>query len=49
MRDSVSAEAYGEYNKKGNFKPPVHAKTQEQLTKIVSLLDQSFLFRQLEM
>ncbi len=27
MRESVSAEVYGEYNKKGNFTPPIHNKT----------------------
>lgn len=26
MRISVSAEAYGEHNKKEDFKPPIHAK-----------------------
>lgn len=28
MRTSVSAEAFGVYNKKGDFKPPVHPKSE---------------------
>ena len=47
-RESVSAEVYGEYNKKGNFKPPVHQKSKEQVQKIISLIDKSFLFKHLE-
>ncbi len=49
QRISVSAEAYGEFNKKGQFKPPVHSKSNDCLKKIISLLDKSFLFKNLEM
>lgn len=48
MRTSVSAEAYGDYNKKGNFKPPVHPKTAEQKERIMSKLNLSFLFSGLD-
>jgi len=30
QRISVSAEAYGEFNKKGDFKPPVNQKSVEE-------------------
>lgn len=30
QRISVSAEAYGEFNKKKDFKPPVHQKSLEE-------------------
>ena len=29
MRSSVSAEVYGEYNKKENFTPPIHQKSED--------------------
>lgn len=29
MRISVCAEVYGEFNKKEDFKPPVHPKSEE--------------------
>ena len=48
MRTSVSAEAYGEYNKKGKFQPPVNAKTAEQKERILSKLNVSFLFSSLD-
>ena len=47
-RISVSAEAYGEFNKKSDFKPPVHQKTHDQLVSIKSKLNKSFLFAHLE-
>ncbi len=47
-RIAVSAEAYGDYHKKGDFKPIVHVKTEEQKTKIKSRIVQSFLFESLE-
>lgn len=43
-RSSVSAEAYGEFNKKYSFIPPVHPKTLEQKARIKSVLLNSFLF-----
>lgn len=48
MRISVSAEAYGDYNKKGDFKAPVHPKSEEKIQHILSLLKQSVLFQYLE-
>lgn len=48
MRTSVSAEAYGDYNKKGKFQPPVNAKTPEQKERILSKLNVSFLFTSLD-
>ena len=47
-RIAVSAEAYGKYNKKEDFKPIVHQKTEEQKAKIKSKIVQSFLFDSLE-
>ena len=47
-RIAVSAEAYGEFNKKGDFKPVVHAKHEDQATAIRSRLIHSFMFNSLE-
>ena len=47
-RIAVSAEAYGEFNKKGNFKPVVYPKTDDQIVAIKSRLIHSFLFNCLE-
>lgn len=48
-RTSVSAEAYGKWNKRNsNFTPPVIPKTPEQTQRIKSVLNQSFLFNTLE-
>lgn len=44
MRVSVSAEVYGDYNKKENFKAPVHAKSENVITHLIELLDKSVLF-----
>lgn len=44
MRVSVSAEVYGEYNKKENFTAPVHPKSEEDLQILISLLDKNVLF-----
>ncbi len=48
MRNSVSAEVYGEFNKKKNFKPPVFKKSTQQTDMIISKINQSFLFNHLE-
>ncbi|PFH34127.1 cyclic nucleotide-binding domain-containing protein [Besnoitia besnoiti] len=48
MRCSVSAEVYGEWNKKKNFVAPVYEKDEEQKTKLERILRQSFLFNRLE-
>jgi len=47
-RSSVSAEAYGDWNKKVDFTPPVHAKTEDQTSRLQAVLKQSFLFSALE-
>merc|ERR1719487_3213044 len=43
-RSSVSAEAYGEWNKKKAFTPPVYAKSDSQKQRIRDVLGKSFLF-----
>lgn len=47
-RSSVSAEVYGEFNKKGSFKPPVNPKSQDQLDRILAKLSVSILFSSLD-
>lgn len=47
-RMSVSAEAYGEWNKKTAFTPPVHPKSEQQKKGVQDVLKRSFLFSQLE-
>ena len=48
MRTSVSAEVYGNFNKKENFKPRFIKKTQEQILKIKNRVLSSFLFSNLD-
>ncbi|PHJ15190.1 camp-dependent protein kinase regulatory [Cystoisospora suis] len=48
MRCSVSAEVYGEWNKKKQFVAPVYEKTEEQKGRLENILRQSFLFRNLD-
>mmetsp|Transcript_19134 Transcript_19134/g.45066 ORF Transcript_19134/g.45066 Transcript_19134/m.45066 type:complete len:449 (-) Transcript_19134:80-1426(-) len=48
QRQSVSAEAYGMWNKKTEFKAPVYEKTENQKARIEACLGQSFLFQALE-
>lgn len=48
QRTSVSAEAYGAWNKFQEFKPPVHAKSEDQKTRISNVLQQCFLFSLLD-
>jgi cAMP-dependent protein kinase regulator len=48
QRQSVSAEVYGQYNPKGNFKPKVVSKDLDTQSKIRELLSNSFLFRHLD-
>jgi len=48
VRTSVSAEAYGVWNQRQAFVPPVHAKSEEQQTRILGVLSKSFLFNSLE-
>lgn len=47
-RTSVSAEAYGEWNAKKAFVPPVVPKTDEQKDRLRNVLCKSFLFSNLE-
>jgi len=47
-RQSVSAEAYGQWNQRGNFVAPVFEKSDEQKTRIEKCLEPSFLFSGLE-
>jgi cAMP-dependent protein kinase regulator len=43
-RGSVSAEAFGVHNKKGDFKAHVIPKSQETRNKIVARLNMAFMF-----
>jgi cAMP-dependent protein kinase regulator len=47
-RSAVSAEVYGLFNKKEDFKPKVIKKTPDQVNRIKSRIIQSFLFQGLE-
>jgi len=47
-RQSVSAEAYGQWNQRGNFVAPVYEKSDEQKARIEKCLEPSFLFSGLE-
>jgi cAMP-dependent protein kinase regulator len=47
-RKGISAESYGTFNKKENFKPRFIQKTESQIGKIKSRILQSFLFGSLE-
>jgi len=46
-RQSVSAEAYGAWNKKMAYTPPVHPKTEEQSQRLSETLTRSFMFSSL--
>ena len=48
MRVSVSAEAYGEFNKKGTFQARVIAKSEEAKQRIKQRMDQAFMFSGLD-
>jgi cAMP-dependent protein kinase regulator len=48
QRSSVSAEVYGEFNKKAEFNPRVISKTEEQRQRILNKIGESFLFSSLE-
>jgi cAMP-dependent protein kinase regulator len=48
-RASVSAEAYGDWNKmQAAFEPPVYQKTGDQMSRILNVLESSFLFAALD-
>ncbi len=44
MRTSVSAEAFGVFNKKGDFKPPSFEKTPKVKEALKQRLEQAFMF-----
>lgn len=48
-RGSISAEAFGVWNKREAFTPPVYPKTPEQTAELTSVLSRSFLFHTLDM
>jgi cAMP-dependent protein kinase regulator len=48
QRSSVSAEVYGFFNTKEDFKPRVIPKDEEQKQRILNKIGQSFLFNSLE-
>ena len=48
QRTSVSAEAYGKFNKKGNFEPRVIPKSEDQKHRIIERLSKAFMFAYLE-
>lgn len=48
QRAGVSAEVFGEHNKKGDFKPPVVPKSEETKNKLRTRLLQAFMFNALE-
>ena len=43
-RTSVSSEVFGVYNKKGDFKPPVHPKSEDVKQGLKNRLEQAFMF-----
>ena len=47
-RASVSAEAFGEYNKKGDFKAQIVNKSEQTRDKIAARLNQAFMFQALD-
>jgi len=47
-RQSVSAEAYGQWNQKKAFEPPIFPKTDAQKARLGSTLQKSFMFAALE-
>ena len=48
QRPSVSAEAYGNFNKKGNFKARIIPKSEEQKRRIQERLSKAFMFQALD-
>jgi cAMP-dependent protein kinase regulator len=47
-RQSVSAEAYGQWNQKKDFTPPSYPKTDDQKTRLKATLTKSFMFSELD-
>jgi cAMP-dependent protein kinase regulator len=48
QRNAVSAEAYGDHNKKGDFVPKVIIKDEDQIKRIRAKLDKAFMFSHLD-
>ena len=48
MRSSVSAEAYGSWNKKTDFSPRKIPKTNDQLRRIIQVINKCFMFSSLD-
>lgn len=48
MRISVSAEAYGNFNKKSSYKPKVVAKSEDARKRIEKRLLEAFMFQALD-
>lgn len=48
QRSSVSAEAFGEWNQRVAFEPPVYPKSPDQIQELSDVLSRSFLFNSLE-
>ncbi len=49
QRAGVSAEVYGEHNKKSDYKPRVIKKNEQQKKRIKDLMKQSFIFSALDL
>lgn len=47
-RVSVSAEAYGKWNQKKEFTPPVYPKSEDQVLRLKTVLSNSFMFKALD-
>jgi cAMP-dependent protein kinase regulator len=47
MRSSISAEAYGKFNKKENFVPKFFNKTEDQILRIKEKITENFIFSSL--
>merc|ERR1719506_532984 len=48
QRTSVSAEAYGAWNKKEDFVPPMNPKSPDEVKAITAILEQIFMFSHLD-
>ena len=48
QRSGVSAEVYGQWNKKGDFKPVLVAKTEDQKSRLGGILGKIFMFAELD-
>eukprot|EP00355_Strombidium_rassoulzadegani_P008281 CAMPEP_0168619014 /NCGR_PEP_ID=MMETSP0449_2-20121227/6379_1 /TAXON_ID=1082188 /ORGANISM="Strombidium rassoulzadegani, Strain ras09" /LENGTH=331 /DNA_ID=CAMNT_0008659927 /DNA_START=201 /DNA_END=1196 /DNA_ORIENTATION=- len=46
-RMSVSAEVFGKFNKQGDYQPPVHFKSDQQISAIKDKMERNFMFNSL--